>query len=84
MEFLNYLSDPVLLTILFLSLIIGLIIKSRLVIMIVFALAAIGGLNHFLMKGFILENTNLASFLFLAGAFLIAIVLIYNALIKIK
>jgi len=80
----EFLDDPIMLIILFLGVLIGLIIKSRTLIIIVFALAAIGGLKHFLMGGFVLENTTLASILFITGLLLMAFVVIYLVLVRVK
>ncbi len=61
----EFIDDPIMLIILFLGILIGLIIKSRLLIVIVFGLTAISGLKHYLMGNFIVENTVLTSILFI-------------------
>jgi hypothetical protein len=80
----GFIDDPIMLIILFLGILVGLIIKSRLLIVIVFGLTAISGLKHYLMGNFIVENTVLASILFIAGMVMVAFVIIYLVLVKIK
>jgi hypothetical protein len=80
----EFVDDPIMLIILSLGILVGLIIKSRLLIVIVFGLTAISGLKHYLMGNFIVENTVLASILFIAGMVLVAFVIICLVLVKIK
>ena len=80
----EFVDDPIMLIILFLGILVGLIIKSRLLIIIVFGLTAISGLKHYLMGNFIVENTVLASILFIAGMVMVAFVIICLVLVKIK
>lgn len=80
----EFLDDPVMLIILLIGIIVGLIIKSRVLIIIIFALAAIGGLKHFLMGGFVLENTTLAIILFITGMVFVAFIIIYLVLVRTK
>jgi hypothetical protein len=80
----EYIDDPIMLIILFIGVLVGLLIRSRWLIIIVFALAAMSGLKHYLMGNFVLENTLLASILFVVGMVLVAFVIIYQVLVKIE
>ena len=81
---LNFLNDPIVLIILFIGVLVGLIIKSRTLIIIVFAIAAIAGLRHTLLGNFIQENPTFASVLFIGGMVLLVFILIYNVFAKVK
>jgi hypothetical protein len=80
----EFIDNPIMLIILFLGILVGLIIKSRLLIVIIFGLTALSGLKHYLMGNFIVENTVLASILFITGMVMVAFVIIYLVLTKIK